>query len=87
MISSGTTMGRYIKKFPRVGHSLGPSEERGFALWVGYDIEGASGDLSHLGLIEADRLSAEELRERGVTSFRHVGREAHALRRKLGLIG
>jgi len=39
-------MGRYIKKFARVGHSLGPSEERGFALWVGYDIEDRTGDLS-----------------------------------------
>ena len=87
MISSGTTMGRYIKKFSRVGHSLGPSEERGFALWVGYDIDGTSADLSPLGLVAADTLSAEELRQRGVTSFRHVGTEDHDLRRKLGLTG
>jgi hypothetical protein len=36
-------MSRYIKKFARVGHSLGPSAERGFALWVGYDIENTTG--------------------------------------------
>lgn len=80
-------MGRYIKKFSRVGHSLGPSEERGFTLWVGYDIDGTSGDLSHLGLVAAETLSAEELHERGVTSFRHVGTADHDLRRKLGLTG
>ncbi len=78
-------MARYIKKFARVGHSLGPAEERGFALWVGYDIEGASGDLSHLGLTPADSLSPEELRQRGVTSFVHVGAQDEELRRKLGL--
>ena len=78
-------MARYIKKFARVGHSLGPSEERGFALWVGYDIEDASGDLSHLGLVAAGALSEEELRRRGVTSFVHVGEDDRELRRTLGL--
>lgn len=85
MISSGNAMARYIKRFARVGHSLGPSEERGFALWVGYDIEGASGDLSHVGLTAADGLSPEELHERGVTSFVHVGADDEELRSKLGL--
>jgi hypothetical protein len=85
MISSRTPMARYIKKFTHVGHSLGPSEERSFALWVGYDIDGVSGDLAHLGLINVDGRSDEELRERGVTSFLHVGSDDEELLRKLGL--
>ena len=47
-------VGRYIKKFGRVGHALGPSEERGFAMWVGYDIVGVDDDLSALGLVRVD---------------------------------
>jgi hypothetical protein len=62
-------MSRYIKKFARVGHSLGPSEERGFALWVGYDIAGVSGDLSEHGLINVDDWSEEKLEEYGVRTF------------------
>jgi len=72
-------MGRYIKKFPRVGHSLGPSEERGFALWVGYDIADASGDLSDHGLTNVDGWAEETLKQYGVTSFTKTSLE------KLGL--
>jgi len=85
MISSGTTMSRYIKKFARIGHSLGPSEERGFALWVGYDIDGVSGDLAHLGLINVDGWDDRKLAARGVTSFQRVGSEDTDLARTLGL--
>jgi len=62
-------MSRYIKKFSRVGHSLGPGEERGFALWVGYDIAGVSGDLSEFGLINVEGWNEDKLREYGVSSF------------------
>ena len=62
-------MARYIKKFGRVGHALGPSEERGFAMWVGYDIVGRSDDLSKFGFIKVDDWSAEKLAGYGVTSF------------------
>lgn len=61
-------MSRYIKKFSRIG-SIGPSEERGFGLWVGYDIDGVDEDLSEAGLIRVDDWTEEELRKRGVTSF------------------
>jgi len=64
-------MSRYIKKFARVG-AIGPTEERGFALWVGYDIDGVSGDLLQAGLICVDDWSEDELRKRGVTSFATV---------------
>ncbi len=77
-------MSRYIKKFAPVGHSLGPSEERGFALWVGYDIEAVGDDLSHLDLINVDNWPAEELRAHGVTSFEHVGPDDE-MWEKLGL--
>lgn len=46
-------MARYLKKFTRVG-SIGPTEERGFAVWVGYDIVGVDGDLSEYGLIRIE---------------------------------
>jgi len=69
MIHSGA-MTRYIRRFSRIGHSLGPSEERGFALWVGYDVADAGGDLSGLGLIEVDGWSDADLAARGVTAFR-----------------
>jgi hypothetical protein len=69
--SSFTTMSRYIKKFARVG-AIGPTEERGFALWVGYDIEGVSEDFSAAGLIRVDEWTDDELRSRGVSSFTPV---------------
>jgi hypothetical protein len=71
-------MSRYIKKFARVG-AIGPTEERGFALWVGYDIAGVSDDLSAAGLIRVDDWSDDELQKRGVTSFTPITLE------KLGL--
>ena len=71
-------MSRYIKKFARVG-AIGPTEERGFALWVGYDIAGVSDDLSDAGLIRVDGWSDDELQKRGVTSFTPITLE------KLGL--
>ena len=37
-MTSSSTMSRYIKNVARVASSLGPSEERGYAMWVGYDI-------------------------------------------------
>jgi hypothetical protein len=71
-------MSRYIKKFARVG-AIGPTEERGFALWVGYDIDGVSDDLSGAGLIRVDDWPEDELIARGVTSFTPISLE------KLGL--
>ena len=64
-------MGRYIRKLTRVG-SMGPTEERGFGLWVGYDIVGVDGDLSEHGLIRVDEWSEEQIAERGVTAFTRV---------------
>jgi hypothetical protein len=78
-------MGRYIKRFGRVGFSLGPSEERGFEMWVGYDIENASGDLPDAGLIAVDEWSDDRLAERGVIAFQHVAADDRALRHKLGI--
>ncbi len=63
-------MGRYIKKFKRVGHALGPSEERGFEMWVGYDIAGVSGDLSHHGFTNVDGWTDEALAAYDVVTFK-----------------
>ena len=78
-------MSRYIKKF-RSTTALGPTEERGVPLWAGYDIEGVDGDLSDAGLVKADELTEEQLRERGVTSFARVAHGDQAMYDKLGIL-
>jgi hypothetical protein len=77
-------MSRYIKKFATVG-AIGPTEERGFALWVGYDIEGVSRDLSHAGLTIVDDWSEEELLKHGVRTFAFVAANDTETLRKLGI--
>lgn len=77
-------MGRYIKKFTRLG-SAGPTEERGFAVWAGYDIVGVDGDLSAQGLLNVDGWSEEELAARGVAAFLRVGPDDEATYAKLGI--
>jgi hypothetical protein len=79
-------MSRYIKKF-RSTTALGPTEERGVPLWVGYDIEGIDEDLSGAGLMKADELTDDELRERGVNAFIRVVAGDRAMYEKLGIIG
>lgn len=78
-------MSRYIKKFGRIGHALGPSEERGFALWAGYDIVGVGGDLSAAGLMNVDGWSDAELEPYGVTTFTRVEPDDAETYRKLGI--
>lgn len=73
-------MTRYIKKLTRLG-SLGPTEERGAGVWVGYDIEGVEEDLAAEGFVRADGMSDEELAARGVSSFVAVDAEKLGLRR------
>jgi hypothetical protein len=77
-------MSRYLKKF-RSTTALGPSEERGVPLWVGYDIEGIDDDLSHAGLMKVDELRDDELRERGITTFTRVAAGDDATYEKLGI--
>jgi len=75
-------MSRYIKKFKSTT-ALGPTEERGFALWVGYEIEGVDGSLS--GFVNVDEWSEEKLRDLGVTTFTRVEIGDVAMRAKLGI--
>jgi hypothetical protein len=77
-------MSRYIKKF-RSTTALGPTEERGVPLWVGYDIEGVDEDLSDAGLVKADDLTDDQLRERGVTAFTLVAAGDQTMYEKLGI--
>ena len=74
-------MARYLKKFTRIG-SAGPTEERGFAIWAGYDIVGVEADLSAYGLLKADDHESEA---RGVTTFVRVEPDDDALYAKLGI--
>jgi hypothetical protein len=77
-------MGRYVKKFTRVG-SAGPTEERGFAIWAGYDLEGVDADLSHAGLVNVDGWTDERIGELGVVAFMKVAPDDQATYEKLGI--
>lgn len=77
-------MARYIRKLKRVG-SLGPTEERGFALWVGYDIIGVSDDLSDVGLLKVDDWPEDRIAEHGVVAFTRVEPDDAPLYEKLGI--
>jgi len=77
-------MSRYIKKF-RSTTALGPTEERGVPLWVGYEIEGVDDDLSDAGLMKVDDWSDDQLREHGVTAFTRVAAGDEAMYGKLGI--
>jgi len=74
-------MGRYIKKVTRVG-SIGPNEERGFGIWVGYDIAGVEDDLSEQGLVRVDDWTDAQLKERGVVTFMSIEPEKLGIQRK-----
>jgi hypothetical protein len=77
-------MARYIKKFTHIG-SVGPTEERGFAIWAGYDIVGVEADLEDVGLVRVDDWPAGEIAARGVTVFVRVEPDDEATYRKLGI--
>ena len=77
-------MARYIKKFTRIG-SAGPTEERGFAIWAGYDIVGIDDDLTAYGLLNVDEWSEEELAARNVVAFLRVEPDDEATYAKLGI--
>jgi len=78
-------MGRYVKKLGRIGFALGPSEERGFAMWAGYDIVGVDEDLSRHGLVKVDDWSDEKLAGLGVIEFVRVEPDDRELRAKIGI--
>lgn len=73
-------MARYLKKFTRVG-SIGPTEERGFAVWAGYDIVGVDDDLTRFGLVREEDAPAGH----GVTVFTRVEPGDEAMYEKLGI--
>jgi hypothetical protein len=77
-------LSRYIKKFKRVG-SMGPTEERGFAVWAGYDLVGVDTDLSEYGLIKVDDWPEDRIAEHGVVAFARVEQDDVATYQKLGV--
>ena len=74
------TMARYLKKFKQIG-SIGPTEERGFAVWAGWDIVGVEDDLSRYGLVRLEDAPPDH----GVTVFARVEPEDEATYEKLGV--
>jgi hypothetical protein len=77
-------MARYIKKHTRVG-SMGPTEERGFAIWTGYDIVGIDEDLTSLGLVKIDDWSEAQIAAHGIKSFARIDPDDHPTYAALGI--
>lgn len=77
-------MSRYAKKFKRIG-SIGPTEERGFALWAGYDLVGVDDDLSEHGLLRIDDWPEDRIAALGITTFTRVELDDDATYEKLGI--
>jgi hypothetical protein len=77
-------MSRYLRKLPRLG-SLGPTEERGFAVWAGYDIVGVDEDLTYAGLERVDGWTDDQLAARGIVTFTRVSPDDTELYDKLGI--
>lgn len=77
-------MGRYIKKFKRVG-SIGPTEERGFAVWAGYELVGVDDDLSEADLIRVDGWPEDRIAEHGIVTFARIEPDDEATYAKLGV--
>jgi hypothetical protein len=77
-------MARYLRKLPPLG-SLGPTEERAFAVWAGYDIVGVEDDLSYAGFERVDHWTDEQLAARGIVAFTRVDPADTELYEKLGI--
>ncbi|MDQ3283946.1 MAG: hypothetical protein M3Q69_21285 [Acidobacteriota bacterium] len=77
-------MARYIKKFRRVG-SIGPTEERGFGVWAGYELVGIDGDLSEAGLVNVDDWPEDRIAAHGIATFLRVEPGDAAMYEKLGI--
>jgi hypothetical protein len=77
-------LARYIRKYKRIG-SIGPSEERNFGLWVGYDLVGLDADLTAQGFTRVDDWPAERLASHGVETFLRVEPDDEATYAKLGI--
>ena len=77
-------MSRYVKKFKRIG-SMGPTEERGFAVWAGYELVGVDDDLSEHGLLKIDDWPEDRIAALGIAAFARVEPDDHATYEKLGI--
>ncbi len=64
---------------------MGPTEERGFAVWVGYDIAGVDDDLTPLGLTKIDDWLPEQIAAHGIKTFAHIAPDDHAALTALGI--
>lgn len=64
---------------------MGPTEERGFAVWAGYELVGIDEDLSELGLIHVDGWPEARIAEHGIATFVRVEPDDDATYTKLGI--
>jgi hypothetical protein len=64
---------------------MGPTEERGFAVWAGYELVGVDRDLSAQGLVRVDDWPEERIAAHGVVTFARVEPEDEETYRKLGI--
>ncbi len=64
---------------------MGPTEERGFAVWAGYELVGVDEDLSEFGLINVDGWPEARIAEHGIATFARVEPDDDATRAKLGI--
>lgn len=78
-------MGLYIRKFSKASVSLGPSEERGFGLWAGYELVGIEEDLSALGFTNVSSWTTHQLAQHGIVAFTTVDGSDRQLVERLGL--
>lgn len=78
-------MARYVRQYRGVSLSMGPTEERGAGLWIGYDIDDVDDDLTAYGLIRADELDRDRLEALSITEWIPVRRDDEKLLARLGI--
>lgn len=64
---------------------MGPTEERGFAVWAGYELIGVDDDLSAYGLQNVDDWPEDRIAALGIATFARVEPGDEATYEKLGL--
>ncbi|HYI08941.1 MAG TPA: hypothetical protein VEK57_07700 [Thermoanaerobaculia bacterium] len=64
---------------------MGPTEERGFAVWAGYELAGIEDDLSAIGLIRVDDWPEERIAAHGIATFTRIEPGDEVMYAKLGI--
>lgn len=64
---------------------MGPTEERRFAVWAGYELVGVDDDLSEQGLLKIDDWPEDRIAALGIATFTRVEPDDDATYEKLGI--